>query len=102
MMAKIKKKKQAYKRYLQTHDGTNYLCYTSQKSSKKLVQKAVRNIEKKIARNAKQNSKALFMYARSKLKTKEGVADLSDGANKVSSDEVKANLLNMCWQCFYR
>ena len=29
-----------------------------------------------------------------KLKTKEGVADLSDGANKVSSDEGKANLLN--------
>ena len=33
------------------------------------------------------------MYARSKLKTKEGVADLSDGANRVSSDEGKANLL---------
>ena len=32
------------------------------------------------------------MYVRSKLKTKEGVADLSDGANKVSSDVGKANL----------
>ena len=33
------------------------------------------------------------MYARTKLKTKEDVADLSDGANKVSSDEEgKANL----------
>ena len=32
--------------------------------------------------------------AKSRLKTKEGVADLSDGANKVSSDEGKANLLN--------
>ena len=29
MMAKIKKKKQAYKRHLQTHDGTDYLFYTS-------------------------------------------------------------------------
>ena len=34
------------------------------------------------------------MYARSKLKTKEGVADLSDGANKVSSDEGNSNRLN--------
>ena len=34
------------------------------------------------------------MYARSKLKTNVREADLSDGANKVSSDESKANLLN--------
>ena len=42
----------------------------------------------------KQNRKSFFMYNRSKLKKKEGVADLSDGANKVSSDDGKVNLLN--------
>ena len=45
------------------------------------------------ARNEKQNPKAFFMYTRLKLRTKEGVADLSDGANKVSSDEGKAHRL---------
>ena len=39
-------------------------------------------------------TKLVFMYARSKPKTKEGVADLSVGANKVSSDDSKANLPN--------
>ena len=34
------------------------------------------------------------MYARLKLKMKESVADLSDGVNKESSDEGKADLLN--------
>ena len=53
MMAKIKKKKHAYKRYLLTHDGSDYLFYTSQKSSKKCCRTAARNFEKKIARNAK-------------------------------------------------
>ena len=82
MMAIIKKTKQAYKRYLQTCDGTDYLFYTRVRNqAKKCCRTAVRNFEKKIARNPKQNPKAFFMYARSKLKTKEGVADLSDGAN---------------------
>ena len=93
MTSKIKKKEQAYNRYLQTRDGTDYLFYTRVRNqAKTCCRKAVRNFEKMIARNAKQYSKAFFMYARSKLKTK-GVADLSDGANKVS-DEGKANLLN--------
>ena len=81
--------------YLQTRDGTGYLYYTRDRNhAQECCRTAVRNFEKKIARNATQNPKAFFMYARSKLKTKEGVGDLSDGANKVSYDEGKANLLN--------
>ena len=37
MMAKIKKKKQAYKRHLQTHDGTDYLYYTRVRNQEKIV-----------------------------------------------------------------
>ena len=79
---------------MQTHDDTDYLYYTRVRNqAKNCCRPAVRNFEKKIARNAKQNPKAFFMYASSQLKTKENVADLSDGANKVSSDEGKANCL---------
>ena len=93
-MVKIKKKKQAYKRYLQTRDGTEYLYYTrARNQAKTCYRTAVRNFEKKIARNAKKNPKAFFMYARSKVKTKEVVVDLSYVANKVSSDEGTANFL---------
>ena len=71
MMAKIKKKKQAYKRYMQTCYGTDYLYYTRVRNlAKNCCRTTVRNFEKKIARNAKQNPKAFFMYARSKLTTK--------------------------------
>ena len=81
-MAKIKKKKQAYKRYLQTRDGTDYLYYTRViYQAKSCCRTTVRNFGKKITRNAKQNPNAFFMYARSKLKTREGVVDFSDGAN---------------------
>ena len=59
MMATIKKKKQAYKRYLQTRDGTDYLYYTRiRNQAKHCCRTAVRNFEKKIARNAKQDIKA--------------------------------------------
>ena len=65
MMAQIKKKKQAYKRYLQSQDGTNYLYDTRVRNQAKICcRTAVRNFEKKIAKNAKQNLKAFFMYAR--------------------------------------
>ena len=80
---------------MQTRDGTDYLYYTRVRNQAiACCRTAIRNFEKKIARNAKQNPKAFFMYTRSKLKTKEGVVDLSDGAIKVSSDEGKKNLHN--------
>ena len=94
MMAKTRKKKQAYKRYLQTRDGTDYLYYTRVRNqAKTCCRTAERNFEKKIARNAKQNLKTFFMYARSKLKTKEGMADLSAVESKASSD-TRQNVLN--------
>ena len=38
MIAKIKKKKQAYKRYLQIRDGTDYLYYTRVRNQAKNLQ----------------------------------------------------------------
>ena len=80
---------------MQTRDVTDDLyCTRVRNQAKTCCRRAEKNFGKKIARNAKQNLKAFFVYARSKLKTKDGVADLSDVANKVSSDEGKANILH--------
>lgn len=95
LTSKMKKKKQAYKKYLQTREGTDYLHYTRARNQvKSSCRAAVKSHEKNIARNVKQNPKAFFSYAKSKLKTRDGIADLKDGQKKVSSDAGKANLLN--------
>lgn len=95
VMSKIKKKKQTYQKYLQTREGTDYLYYTrARNQAKNSCRVAVKNLEKTVAKNAKKNPKAFFAYARTKTKTREGVADLRDGQQKVSTDEGKAKLLN--------
>jgi hypothetical protein len=95
VLAKLKVKKQAYKRYLQTRDGADYLLYTrARNQAKSSCRSAVKNFEKNVAKNAKQNPKAFFSYARSKSRTNEGISDLKVDQRKVTSDEEKANVLN--------
>jgi hypothetical protein len=95
VLAKLKVKKQAYKRYLQTRDGADYLLYTrARNQAKSSCRSAVKNFEKNVAKNAKQNPKAFFSYARSKSRTNEGISDLKVDQRKVTSDEGKANVLN--------
>ena len=95
-LRKIRKKRQAYQRYLDTKEGKDYLGYTKARNQVKwMCKKAVRDFERQIAREAKKNPKAFFAYARSKLKTKEGIADLDqDDGGTASTNEAKANVLN--------
>ena len=61
-MDKIKKKKQAYKRYLQTCNDTDYLYYTRVRNQAKTCYRtAVKNFEKKIAGNANKISKLFYV-----------------------------------------
>ena len=56
---------------------------------------ALRDFEKKIVKEAKLNPKAFYAYARSKLRTKEVIADLVDEfGTPVSGDADKAELFN--------
>ena len=60
-----------------------------------VCRKAVKNYEKAIAREAQHNPKAFYAYANSKMKTKEGVADLLDKEGKTNTNnKEKANILN--------
>ena len=57
--------------------------------------KALRDFEKKMAKEAKLNPMAFYAYARSKLRTKEVIADLVDEfGTPVSGDADKAELFN--------
>ena len=51
----------------------------------------VHEFEKSIANGAKSNPKAFYAYAKGKLKTNSGIADLEDGNKTAVSNEDKAN-----------
>jgi hypothetical protein len=61
----------------------------------------VRNIGKNIAKNAKKNPTAFFLYARSKCKSKDGISDLQVDQRKMSSDEGEANVLNQFFSSMF-
>ncbi len=96
-LKKVKKKREAFKRYMETREGEDYLAYArARNQAKHESRRAVQLFEKKVAQEAKSNPKAFFAYARSKLKTKDGIADLEDkDGNKATSDSEKAKLLNL-------
>ena len=59
------------------------------------MQKAARDYERMIAGEAKDNPKAVFSYAKKKMKTKSGIADFKKSDNTMaSSSKDKANVLN--------
>jgi hypothetical protein len=95
-LAKIKKKRAAFQRYLQTKDGIDYLAYTrARNQAKAACRKAVKDIEKRIAKEAKTKPKAFYAYAKAKLSVHEGIADLVDkDGNVITNDIGKADLLN--------
>ena len=81
---------------MQSRDGKDYLEYAKARNQAKgACRQATRDYEKSVARQAKQNPKALYAYVNSKMKTREGIADLVDGCgSRVSSDSPKAEILN--------
>ncbi len=95
-LAKVKKKKESFQRYLQTQEGKDYDSYAKYRNQAKWeCTRAQKSFERKLAGEVKQNPKGFFKYARSKLKTKVPVADLlkPDGST-TQSDTEKAETLN--------
>ena len=94
--AAVKRKTDAYTKYRQSREGTDYINYRRAANRVKAeVRKAVRTFEKRIATEAKKNPKAFFNYARSKMKTRTGVSDLEYPDGRMAHTDVeKAELLN--------
>lgn len=95
-LAKVKKKREAYKRFIETREGKDYLAYTKARNQAKgACRKAVKDHESSIAAMAKKNPKKFYAYAKSKLTASEGIADLvNEHGEKVTLDKAKAELLN--------
>ena len=98
-LTKIKKKHDAWKRYLQTPNGEEYLEYTRARNQAKWhTRKAQKLFEQKIAKEAKKNPKKFWNYVNSKRKCKANIPDLDisndKGAPKTRNDTEKVELLN--------
>ena len=98
-LAKVKKKHDAWKRYLETNSGEHYLEYTRARNQAKwATKKAKREFEKTLARNVKKNPKKFWGYVNSKRKTKVNIPDLDKTDDKKSprttNDHEKAEVLN--------
>jgi len=95
-LIKIKKKKAAFKRYMETKEGKDYLMYAKVRNQASTeCKRAIKEYERSLAKKAQCNPKAFYAYANSKLKTKQGVADLTDGeGNTATNNKDKADTLN--------
>ena len=80
---------------METRDGKDYQQYVkAQNQAKNACRNAVRDHEKTVAAEAKKIPRKFFAYTKTKMKTKDSVADLNDSGQKVSTNDGKANLLN--------
>jgi hypothetical protein len=95
-MAKVKKKNKMFKRYMETREGRDYAEYAKARNqARKACRQSIKNYERDIAKLAKTNPKAFYAYTSSKLKTREGVADLeNEDGTFVTVDMDKATKLN--------
>ena len=77
-------------------EGADYCKYAKLRNQMKWsCRKAARDYERRIAREARINPKAVFRYAKNKMKTKNGVPDLKIADNMMaSSSRNKAKALN--------
>ena len=95
-LRKIKKKYNLYKRFLNTKSGQDYQRYIEARNEcKRVVKRAKKNHEKKVAENSKSNPKMFWRYVQDKMKSNVGISVLHgpDGELK-STDKDKADALN--------
>ena len=94
-LEKVRSKKAAYKTYRRTKRPEEYLNYCQARNQARwATRKALRSFEKSLAEDAKRNTKSVFKYVNSKLKTKSTIPELCTEDGMKTSDIEKANALN--------
>ncbi len=95
-LLKLHEKRKHYNTYIRTRQGSDYAAYARARNQVKWECKnARREFERKIADESKKNPKAFYSYARSKMKTKDDVADLEDTAGYTATKDIdKSKVLN--------
>ena len=96
---KVKEKKKCFRQWRRSIDGKDYLLYAKARNQAKWeCRRAEKEFEQIIASEAKINPKAFYKYARSKMKTRVRISNLTDEAgNLVTSDKDKLNFMNNLW-----
>jgi len=96
LLGRIKQKRAAFKRYLETKDGQDYLDYTrTRNTTKNDIRKAVKDYEKEIAKKAKRDPKAFYRFVNGNLKTRTRTTDMRREDGTVIKDDIeKADAFN--------
>ena len=92
----IRKKHKAWAKIVGSPTAENYILYKKARNQARWeTRKAVKNYEKEIAANMKNNPKLFWKYVNSKLKTRQPLSDLTKPDGKLTTtDEEKAEVLN--------
>ena len=95
-LASVRKKHRLFRRWLNTRSGEDYLEYIrARNKARKECRKAQRNLEKKLAKEAKSNPNGVWKYTKSKTSCRSGIPDLDKGdGSKTKTDSEKAEVLN--------
>ncbi len=94
-LEKVKKKREAYKRYINTQEEQDYVAYARIRNQVRWeCRKAKRQFERELAKETKSNPKAFYSYTNGKLKTKSGIANLETANGKATTNKEKAEALN--------
>jgi hypothetical protein len=105
--AEIRRKHRLWERFMTARTEERRRAYTRQRNRvRKLTREAKKRYEVGLAESVKDNPKCFWRYAKSKLKTKEGVADLDvardDGTEmKASTNKEKASALSDYFSSVY-
>ena len=91
-----KRKKTLWNTYTQTHDVLDYARFVRCRNElRALTRKLRKDHERKLAGDLKQNPKAFWRYANSRLHTRSHIADLREESGKVATtNQAKADLLS--------
>ena len=92
----VKKKHKLWKKWKEHNEDDDLLRYKKQANkASKLVRRAKKEFENKIAQNIKKDSKSFYTYVRSKSRVKPSVGPLTDNTGSlVSSEKEMGNVLN--------
>ena len=92
---KLKKKKEAFKRYLETKEGDDYRLYQrARREARKEVRRANFEYERRIALDAKRNPKRFWAHAKRRCVRKSRIPNLKRGTEELVKDTDKANEFN--------
>jgi hypothetical protein len=93
----IRKKKRLWTWFCSTRDGKDYIAYTKTRDEvNKAIKRAKRNLEKRLAKDAKSNPKPFYRYMAKQTKSHTKVGPLKDENGVIhTKDEEMVDLLNL-------